>query len=352
MNTRAWALLIALTFACGQVSADVIYRETFGRLPQGADDGMGGVVPNDQSVNLADWADFLSTGAFNTDIPSSGLNGSTDGRPIDVENVNAGPNVDGSTGPLPRGIHYFLTGAGAPVLSFTPEYSFDPADYEAGSVVFSWYEGNAMTTDSMRLAIQVGGQDWYAHATQNTTPATTLGQFPSAAVLQQVTFDPASANWLALDFDGSYDTITDMGTASTVPLSLGAAPGASLTGEITAFGVYVEGAAGTRRFDTFEINATPLAAACSIAGDFNCNGSVENADLTLLLNNWAAAVPPTPAGWDGPAPTAPAIDNDELTSMLNTWGQTQGTGSSVPEPSAMVLFVLGLAGVATKRRAG
>lgn len=85
-----------------------------------------------------------------------------------------------------------------------------------------------------------------------------------------------------------------------------------------------------------------------IAGDFNCSGGVENADLTLLLNNWAQAVPPVPAGWTGnPQPTGPAIDNDELTALLNNWGKTAGSGSSqsagapVPEPATWLLLVLG-----------
>lgn len=79
-------------------------------------------------------------------------------------------------------------------------------------------------------------------------------------------------------------------------------------------------------------------------GDFNGNNAVENADLTLLLNNWAKPVPPTPDGWIGTPPTAPAIDNDELTLLLNNWGQTVGGGSgsgqaadAVPEPHTFAL---------------
>jgi PEP-CTERM motif len=339
MNMRASALLLAMVLLVSQASGDVIYRETFGRP---ADTG-------DLSVNLFDWADFNSTGAFNTDTPNSGINGSNDGRPIDVANVNAGTNSDGTTTALPRGIHYMLNGIGTPLLSMTPEYTVDVDQYESGSIVFSWYEGNADATATQQLAVEVGGS-WYAHATPKLTPTTTLGQFTTNAVLQQVTYDPAAANWLQINFDGSYDTGTDMGTDSTTALSLGAAPGADLSGSITAFGMYVTGP-GTRRFDTFQIDATPIGPACSIAGDFSCNGSVENADLTLLLNNWAATVPPTPNGWLGPAPTAPAVDNDELTALLNTWGQTSGGNNTVPEPASAALVLVGLALFGNFRRA-
>jgi hypothetical protein len=183
-------------------------------------------------------------------VGQSGINGSQNGRPIDVANVNAGPNSDGTTGAYGRGIHFLLNDFGTPVLSMTPQYTIDPDAYE--SLKFSWYEGNADATAAMRLVAQVGGQ-WYAGATAFSTPATTLGGFAGSAVLNEVAYDSAAANWLTLNFDGSYDTGTDMGTDSSVALSLGAAPGSDLSGMITAFGLLVEGPS-TRRFDTFEIN--------------------------------------------------------------------------------------------------
>jgi PEP-CTERM motif len=91
-----------------------------------------------------------------------------------------------------------------------------------------------------------------------------------------------------------------------------------------------------------------------LAGDFNGNGAVENADLTLLLNNWAKPSTPVPAGWIGtPQPTAPAIDNDELTALLNNWGKSVGAGASspVPEPSTFGLLVAAVMGLIAKRRA-
>jgi formylglycine-generating enzyme len=96
-----------------------------------------------------------------------------------------------------------------------------------------------------------------------------------------------------------------------------------------------------------------------LPGDYNGNGAVENADLTLLLTNWSHPVPPVPAGWIGsPQPTAPAIDNDELTPLLTHWGQHipgAGAGAAVPEPTSIALAVVGLAGfgfVARRRHAG
>jgi hypothetical protein len=81
-------------------------------------------------------------------------------------------------------------------------------------------------------------------------------------------------------------------------------------------------------------------------GDFDGNGSVGNSDLTLLLNNWGANVPPVPAGWTGAQPTEPGVGNDELTALLNNWGQMAGSGqasasAAVPEPGAYGLTLLG-----------
>jgi Concanavalin A-like lectin/glucanases superfamily len=86
----------------------------------------------------------------------------------------------------------------------------------------------------------------------------------------------------------------------------------------------------------------------SLTGNFNLSNAVENADLTLLLNNWGATVPPTPAGWLGTPLTTPAVDNDELTALLNNWGATIGAGSAsaavVPEPATLVLMILAAVG--------
>lgn len=244
MKWTRWLILLVCAWPTMKADGAVIYRQTFGRPD---------TPTTDMSPGVWGWADFDSAGAWNTvaNVANSGINGSASGRPIDVANVNAGPNSDGTTGAYARGIHYFLGGIGTPVMSMTPQFSFNPDDYE--TVKFSWYEGNADATATMRLIVQAGGQ-WYAGATAFSTPATTLGAFAASAELKEVEYDRAAANWLTLNFDGSYNPGTDTGTNSSVALSLGAAPGSDLSGMITAFGVYVEGP-GTRRFDTFEINA-------------------------------------------------------------------------------------------------
>jgi hypothetical protein len=69
--------------------------------------------------------------------------------------------------------------------------------------------------------------------------------------------------------------------------------------------------------DSFKLNTAPL-----IAGDYNANGSVEQADLDLVLLNWGAPADPAPAGWIHDLPTG-NIDQDELDGVLLNWGNQE-----------------------------
>jgi hypothetical protein len=84
-------------------------------------------------------------------------------------------------------------------------------------------------------------------------------------------------------------------------------------------------------FDTLGGGPTPQ------AGDFSGDGRVDGADLSLLLANWGATVPPVPAGWTGSQPTASGVDADELSALLANWGF--GTSTAIPEPGSVVLLM-------------
>jgi hypothetical protein len=83
-------------------------------------------------------------------------------------------------------------------------------------------------------------------------------------------------------------------------------------------------------------------------GDFNGDGRVDGGDLSLLLANWGATVPPNPSGWTGAAPTAAGIDADELSRLLANWGF--GTSTAIPEPSTMLMVFGAVCAVAGRRR--
>ena len=98
----------------------------------------------------------------------------------------------------------------------------------------------------------------------------------------------------------------------------------------------------------WEIAALTIA---DLAGDYTGNGSVEQGDLDLVLNNWGAARGP----WDNADGFASAnVDQEELDRVLNNWGSRTSpsfTGFAVPEPGSVATFGL-LTGVAMRPRRG
>jgi hypothetical protein len=91
-------------------------------------------------------------------------------------------------------------------------------------------------------------------------------------------------------------------------------------------------------------------------GDYNGNGTVEQADLDLVLLNWGDAADPVPGGWINDLPEG-NIDQAELDGVLLNWGNMQGqmAAAGVPEPStalsAATLAALALIRFVRRRRA-
>jgi hypothetical protein len=77
-----------------------------------------------------------------------------------------------------------------------------------------------------------------------------------------------------------------------------------------------------------------------VAGDYNNSGTVEQADLDLVLLNWGQAE--TPNGWVNDLPEG-NVDQAELDGVLLNWGNSaEVAAASVPEPTTwamgLVLF--------------
>lgn len=257
MRTIVGLLVLAsgiLFAAPSPVAAAIIYRETFGN-----DTGA-----NASQATLSDWALHTgSTGSYNMGPQIS--NGP--GKVGDVDNVNAGPTISQTNG-------YFYHASATetpPALFWTPEYSFDPADYEAGSIQFSWYQGNISASDAAQLAIRIGSQ-WYASTQTFTNAAVSAGgNFPlgddngnggvaHGGELKTLTFSPTAASWALLNFSGTYNTATNAGTNSGAGLSLGSVLEADLpSGVIDAFGWYFNSpSTNIKRLDTMTIQATAI----------------------------------------------------------------------------------------------
>lgn len=254
------------------VQADTIYRETFGNSVVGTrqDPNLYGW----QGVNQAGTNMNVISGNFGVDTGDSGGRG----KPINLANINAGSNGDGTTGAQPSA-RIFWSGGSPTCLAYTPEYAVQTSLYQAGSIQFSFYLGNGNATDQAHVAIEQGGL-WYYSATAFTTAAMSGGNFAANAELKTLTYDPTAANWLLLNFDGTYNgggtpAPGDPGavrTDSSTVMGSGGVPGTDLFGNITAFGILSLGSGGTFsnpignfRFDTFQIDATPVPEPASMA---------------------------------------------------------------------------------------
>src|SRR5688572_7790889 len=127
---------VASGILCASVAStsrgEVIYRETFGR----PDPATGNL-----STTLYDWQRFNAAGTAGSQ--TTGVSSDSTGKPTDLANVNAGANSDGTFVAYAEGWSYQ---DGSQRLSMTPEFSFNPAGYETGSISFSWYQGAAQLT--------------------------------------------------------------------------------------------------------------------------------------------------------------------------------------------------------------
>jgi uncharacterized membrane protein len=81
-----------------------------------------------------------------------------------------------------------------------------------------------------------------------------------------------------------------------------------------------------------------------VAGDYNASGTVEQADLDLVLLNWGVPAGSIPAPWTNDLPSG-NVDQDELDKVLLNWGETaaRGTSAAVPEPGSALIVIVALA---------
>ena len=108
--------------------------------------------------------------------------------------------------------------------------------------------------------------------------------------------------------------------------------------------------------DEFSYTASGLRVLPRRPGDLTGNGWVDFEDLTVLLANWNQAVG-VEAG-NLVMPDSTPVNFDDLTVLLSEWtgpgpaGSPEAAldGAPVPEPSSLVLAMIGLLGVCRRRR--
>ncbi len=163
------------------------------------------------------------------------------------------------------------TGAGLESLLFTtgvPTVSL--ASLESVSVSHN-FDGSVADPASGRFAIRIGSA-WYA-STNSWSSTTNTG--PNGAL---TTESLLSTGGDFTDGNNWQDLAVTVGGAGTGEISLGSAVGGALSGDVTAFGVYVEHGNGGdhARIDDFVVCG-------SVAGDFRITNMAFNGSGDLLL---------------------------------------------------------------------
>jgi hypothetical protein len=326
----------------------VLYRETFGR----PDPATG----NQPTINW-DWIRFNAAGTVGT--LTNGVSSDGTGKPTDLANTpSAGPNADGTFDAYVEGWTYM---DGTQVLEFTTEFSFDPV--AAAPVSFNWWQGAAYNgtpgLNEAKIAIRIG-TNWYVSAESFTnTPVTAGANFGSTdpsvaqgAEEKHMDFSPAADKWLTLTFDGDYDPVTNIATASTLgAIVVGAAPEAPLSGTITAFGLYRAVTGANMRMDNFEIRGT--SASSGVNPDFNHDNRVDGSDFIIWQRHVGAV--DQPDNTTGDANSDHKVDRADFLAWKDGYAKSVAAIAGVPEPGAMALFAVAAAGLLTqrgRRRAG
>jgi PEP-CTERM motif len=247
-------------------------------------------------------------------------------------------------------------------LVMTTEYSFNPADH-ANNLKFSWWQANGnaagegTTLGGFQVAVKQGGS-WYVSSQVFNNIVNNGAGGPGVnanAELKEFTYNPAAANWLALDFNGDYTLGATPGTgtfvASTVPLVQGAAPGSALSGAITAFGLYRNTTINNSRYDTFVIETLGPP---PVPGDTDSDGVVELEDFNPIRDNFRKSVA---ARSQGDLVQNGKVDFADFrewkAAFVGGGGSLAGVDLSfttVPEPATVSIVLVGLLGVLGWRR--
>ena len=233
-----------LSTQVSQAQTTAIYREVFGNN-----------TANNLNLTTVGWSGaYGATGANPSSLGGAFTNNfgisSAAGSPNNLDNINAG----GASLSLANGLAFTSGGTMATTnwLAYTTGYTVDTSANSIQDI--SFYAGsaaNGAVIPGFRIAVQIDGS-WYAstEVLANTVAISSAANFNSLAQQLTFTWTTDASAWDNLTFVSG--TSLTLGSTLTSPL-----PGDN----ITAFGLYSDAESGTgatRRFDTFQIDASPV----------------------------------------------------------------------------------------------
>ena len=236
MKTLHTLVVLALPLA---LQATVVYQENF-------DNGTGSNVPIAGNLSAYGWTGHETLGASlitnSNAYASSSANGDSGNGTATGFLFNTSYNGFGDAN---QRTNLLWTDEVAALNILSTNINF-----------VDWLQGNALTTDRYRVALRIGGS-WYASnlAAAQSNPVSAGSDFSANATRVSLTFN--SATWQTLAFNGTNSTNSGvnfaLGNSTVLP-----------TGNVTAAGLYIEQASGSRRFDTFRIDAIPEPSSAAI----------------------------------------------------------------------------------------
>jgi glucose/arabinose dehydrogenase len=238
--------------------------------------------------------------AYGVRNPFGGAWRASDGRHYEVEN---GPSID-RLARIDRGVNYGWDGSNSSMRT-RALYTWDPA-HAPVNIVFvqpETFQGSGFPLAKMDHAFVSESGPTYANGPQSRGKRIVEFEFDAAGnvvsgpttLVEYVGTGQATVVGLAAGPDGLYftDLYKDLDAASPIE------PGARI----------------------YRVRFEPL------AGDYNGNGTVEQADLDLVLLAWGQPAENSPPGWIHNLPSG-AIDQAELDAVLLNWGATSDARSA------------------------
>jgi hypothetical protein len=307
---------------------------------------------------------------YNVDFKAMSGTTSDSSTPYQRYAVYSGPGPGGDGGTYWNGVQ-------VPDLAVIPTTSLKDSHGGTSSVTLStgtttvtWFDAHSktkywkpLTYDGLAAGTQaVGAGEALGHAVRMTfsgLQASTPYHFFLISGGIPDPLAPETANALGGEFSFSKDNyVTKYRTSGTSSGTASVSGGLEHVNWVKALGIFTDGSGNT----TLQIDANGyytsqvgilqgLQIVPSLFGDSNGDNTVNSTDLGLLLSHYNQTVPSGQNGWSiGDFNNDNTVNSTDLGLLLSHYNQVALAMSAVPEPSTLLLILVGLVGLSAYGR--